>query len=229
MKPFPSITVLAFISLCGLVRANFLADFGESPYVQNESVLGIDGWENRLPTETDTRERALVESAPWGEGKPVLVLRGASIKKGFPELVGGRVSITFTLAVQGVGPVLPGRQFRIFFEGAPIGEIYYEPGPDGGFGYAGGGDGRSGGILCVPQSEILENAFYTFTLEIDPDQQTFQIAVTGKKADGSCLDFIAENITFLSSGNTQPKVKAVHILTGKSIEVFLGSLTIELK
>ena len=227
MKQCAAVAVLTLFT--SLARADFLADFGTPPYVLNESVLGIDGWENRLPTEIDTKETARVESVPWGDGKPALVLRGASLKNLFPPLVGGRLSIMFTLAVQATGKVLPGRQFRIFFGGPPVGEISYVPGPEGGFGYAGEGDGRSGGILCVPQADIRENTFYTFTLEIDSDQQMYHIAVSGEKADGSPLAVKAENVAFLSPGKANPKVTAVYILSGKRLEVYLGSLALELK
>lgn len=230
MKPHTIIPFLALLGFCGLARADFVTSFSAPPYVRDETVLGMDGWENRLPTEKDTTETARVESVPWGDGKPALVLREASLKNtSFPPVVGGRATITFTLAVQTTGTVLPGRQFRIFFGEVPIGEIYYQPGPEGGFGYAGEGDGRSGGIQAVPQSDLRENSFYTFTLEIDADQQTYQIAVTGEKSDGSPLAFKAENVAFLPPSKPNPKVNAIYILSGPLLDVFLGSLAIELK
>jgi len=229
MKPRLTLSFLALVAFCGPSRADFRANFSAPPYVRDETVLGIDGWENRLPTDKDTRGTARVEAVPWGDGSPALVLRGASLKNLFTPVAGGRTAITFSLAIQATGKVLPGRQFRIFFGGAPTGEVYYMPGPEGGFGYAGEGDGRSGGIICVPQSDILENSFYTFTLEIDMDQQTYHIAVTGEKADGSPLTFKVENVAFLSPGKPNPKVDGVYILSGQRLDVYLGSVAVELK
>lgn len=224
--------LLAFVtfSFIGLLRADFKPDFSAPPYVLNQTVLKVDGWEDRLPTEEDTTETARLAPVSWNQDKPAIVLERSSLKNiSFPPAKSDRVSIAFSVAVDVLGQVQPGRQFRIFFTGAPIGEVYYDADPEQGFGYHGVNDGRTGGTVCIPSADVVNNSYYTFLFDLNAATQTYDISVTGKKADGTPLAFKAENIPFLSPLKGDLSVNGVHLLSGPWLNVYLGSLAIEAK
>lgn len=225
----PSI-ILAFgiLSLPSLVRADYTPDFAASPYVLDGTVLGVDGWDNRLPTDKDTAESAIIASVSWNKDKPAMALQRANLHNAsFPPATGDRVSVAFSVAVEFSGELRKGRQFRIFFGGAPIGEVYFDPDVELGLGYHGGGDGRSGGKICVPNANLVDNSNYNFLFEINAADQTFNLSVTGKKSDGSPLAFTAEGVPFLSPSKGVLSVDRVSILSGPNLNVYLGSLAIE--
>ena len=220
----------AVLCLPALVRADYTPDFAAPPYVLEGTILGVDGWQNRIPTDKDTSDTARVVPVAWNQDKPAILLVKSNLANvAFPPAEGDRVSITFSLAVDAPGKVAPGRQFRIFFGTTPIGEIYYDAGDTQGFGYQGGGDGRSGGTICVPKEDIVDSSYYTFSLDINFADQTYDITVTGKKSDGTPLAFKAEAVPFLAPSKGTPGTKGVYVLSGSSLNVFLGSLAVAAK
>lgn len=230
MNIHPILATCAVLCLSTPVRADYTPDFAAPPYVLEGTILGVDGWENRLPTENDTSDTARVVPVAWNENKPAILLVRSNLRNvAFPAAEGDRISITFSLAIDAPGKVAPGRQFRLFFGATPIGEIYYDAGDTQGFGYQGGGDGRSGGTICVRKEDIVDSSYYTFSLDINFADQTYDISVTGQKSDGKPLAFKAEAVPFLAPSKGTPGTKGVYLLSGSSLNVFLGSLSIVAK
>jgi len=224
--------LIACVVLClpSLVLADYTPDFAAPPYVLEGTILGVDGWENRLPTEMDTSDTARVVPVAWNQGKPAILLVKSNLANvAFPAAEGDRISITFSLAIDAPGKVVSGRQFRIFFGTTPIGEIYYDAGETQGFGYQGGGDGRLGGTICVRNEDIVNNSYYLFALDINFADQTYDLSVTGQKSDGKPLAFKAEAVPFLAPNKAAPGTKGVYVISGSSLNVFLGSLAIVAK
>lgn len=225
---FATSAVFITLALPGELRSDYTPNFAEPPYTSGLTVIGIEGWENRLPSEGDNSETAIVENVSLNEDKTVIALENASLKNiSFPPAYGELVTLTFSVAVDFHENVPKGRHLRIWTAGTLLGEIYYEANDEGGFGYRGVGDGRSGGIICVPFEDIAENSFYTFTIDIDASTQSYSISVTGLKADGSPLAYKAEGVEFLSPGKGTVEIKGIHLLTTSKLRAYFGSLAIE--
>ncbi len=215
-------------------RADFTPDFGASPYGMDQTIIGADGWEPRLPTPTPNLDSARVIAVRWNQYKPAVMLRGANLKNvSFHPATGDKVEIRFSLAANfpeqgGLG----GRQLRIWFGDAALGEIYFNqnPGDDGGLGYHGDGGGRTGGTICVPKAEVKINSYYDFTIKADMGKQTFSISVTGEKKDGTPLAYKADDVPFLPGKNPpHPQINSITIMSGPRTAIYLGSLAIESK
>ncbi len=206
-------------------HADYVTAFSVPPYVLDRSVIGVDGWENRFPPKDDQPSYAArVVALRWNDGKPGLMLRGASLKRSsFEPMSGERQRISFQLAVN----FAEGRSrklIRIIFNPAVFGEVFFDQGAEGGLGYLGDGGGTSGqGTIVLKRPEVKINSFYTFTFDLDFGKQTYDVSVTGEKKDGSPLAYKANGLAFQPSSARPMKVESLLILgTG-----CLGSLCVE--
>jgi len=228
MKIICSVISFVAFTLPAVVRADFRSSFASPPYEAGKSVLGLDGWEDRVPNGRDSEGSARVEKLDWNEGKSVLMLRRANLKNdSFDPISGDVVSFSFDLAISSSALARSGRQFRIWVSGVPIGEIYYDSSESGGLGYGGDGDGKSGGTIIVPKSEMLENTLYTISLNIDKRQQRYDISVRGSEKNGPT--YKAEGVAFLPTSKAITAIKGVYILSGSGFDVYMGFLAIEEK
>ncbi len=212
--------------------ADFTPDFGAAPYAMDQTILGVDNWEYRLPDrEQNTPESARVVQLPGNQLKPGLEIKGANLMNtGFPATTGDKMSVSFSLALEIPTYKPSGRTFRLFLGGAPVGEIYYEEGEEGGFGYGGENDGRGAGTIFLPQAEIGENSFYTITLDIDGASLNYDITVKGIKGDGSPFNFEAKGVPFTGKVLTSPvAVTGIFMISTPRLTVYMGSLAIESK
>jgi hypothetical protein len=220
------LTVASLLRLtCLPLRADYSADFKAAPYVPNQTVLGRDGWDHRLPTTEDRSATARVVLVRWNNYRPAMVMKGANLKNTIPPTTGGKVTITFDLAVTFPDAGPKGKQFRLGFAGAPCGEIFMDVSPDGGLGYQADGSGR-GGVVALTKGETKVNAFYTFIVTIDYSKMTYDVAITGTKKDDSPFHYKTEAIPFESKTKS---VSGIYILSGSALTAYLGSLSIQSK
>jgi len=207
------------------LRADYVTTFSVPPYVLDQSVVGIDGWENRFPPKDDQPSYAArVVALRWNDYKPGLMLRGASLKRtAFGPMSAEKLKITFQLAVN-FAEGRSGKALRVIFWPATFGEVFFDQGVGGGLGYQGDGSGMKGqGTIVVRKDDIQVNSFYTFTLALDYGQQTYDISVAGAKKDGSPFRYKAEGVAFQPTKTKTTKIDSLLILgTG-----YLGSLAIE--
>lgn len=232
MKTPLSVFAFAIFTLSLLnVRADFIPNFGAAPYAMDQTVIGVDGWEYRLPDrEQNTPDMARVVQLANNGLKPGLELKNVNLRNvSFPPATGDKITVSFSLALEVPKGKPLGRSFRLWFGSVPLGEIYFEEGEAGGFGYGAENDGRTGGTLCIPQADVSDNNFYTFTLEIHSTQLTYDLTVTGEKADGSPLNFKATAVPFLGPMKKEAVVDSISIISSPRVNSFLGSLAIESK
>lgn len=206
-------------------RADYVTTFSIPPYVLDESVIGVDGWENRFPPKDDLPSYAArVVALRWNGGQPGLMLRGASIKRSSPETtLSEKQKVSFQLAVN----FAEGRNrklLRIIFDPAVFGEVFFDQGPEGGLGYGGDALGSPGqGTLVLKRDEVKINAFYVFTFLLDFNKQTFDLTVTGEKKDGSPFSWKTDEAPFPS---IKPRPRAMKSLLILGTGVF-GALAVE--
>ncbi len=210
----------AFFLVTEAVRADLAAKFSVPPYQLDASVLGVEGWESRLPGEPSPDQVASVREVRWNKYAPALILRRASIKNIFPRTVGSRVQVTVRLAVTfPEGGQL--HQVRIGFGNAPFGEIFFDAGTNGGLGYGGPGDARTG-IIALPHDQVKLNSFYTYSILLDYDAMTYDLSLSGTKRDGSPLAYEAKALPFMSKTNS---LDSVFIITGQTVITYLTEIS----
>src|SRR6187200_2026664 len=91
--------VFILAAVCGLwlgtppLRADYTSDFNKPPYAANQSVIGRNGWDYRLPTTEDRSDTARVVVVRWNAYKPAMVLKGANLKNIIAPPAGEKVTI----------------------------------------------------------------------------------------------------------------------------------------
>jgi hypothetical protein len=204
-------------------RADYAPHLGAAPYALEQTVVGVDGWMKRLPSLSDNPDSARVVALRWNDGQPALALRGANMKNtSFPAATGERVHIAFHLALtfaerNGL------REFRMWFDGAPIGEVFFDF--KSGLGYGGAGN-VSGGTVILPREEIAINSFYDYDIFLDYKKQSYGITVRGRKKDGSPLEYAAQDVAFLKKEG-KSGVHSITILNSSRLPVYLQGMKIE--
>src|SRR6185437_13252266 len=162
-----SAVTLAFCLCIASVHADYATTFSTPPYTLDQSAIGVDGWDYRLPTLSGKPDTARVVAVRWNGYKPALMLKAANLKNSdFPQTTGAKVKITFDLAVNFPDGGPKGKQFRLGFAGAPFGEIFFDQGAEGGLGYQADGSGK-GGIVALRKADVKINSFYTYTVVVD--------------------------------------------------------------
>ena len=202
-------------------RADYSTTFTTPPYALDQTVIGTDGWTDRLPTEKAKPDTTRVVAVRWNNHRGALMMKGANLKNTFPPTVGDKVKITFDLAVNFPDNAAR-RPFRLGFTGAPCGEIFLEGGADGGLGFQADGSGR-GGVVALRTPEVKINSFYTFAMTIDYAKRTYDLTLSGQRKDGSPFQHRAEGVAF------EAKTKAVsslYIIADGTITAYLGSIVI---
>ena len=203
--------------------ADYATTFSTPPYSVDQSVIGIDGWEYRLPTATDDSDKARVVAVRWNGYKPAMMMKGANLKHPVPPTTGGKVKITFDLAVTFPDKGGALKQFRMGFTGAPCGEVFMDLGPEGGLGYQADGSGR-GGIVALKKAEVKINSFYQFTVAVDYTKLTYDLTITGVKKDGGAFNYKTSGVAFESKAKG---ISTIYILSGGGLTAYLGSLAIQ--
>ncbi|MCC7519169.1 MAG: hypothetical protein IT578_08295 [Verrucomicrobiae bacterium] len=199
-------------------RGDYIANFRAPPYVLDASVIGVDGWEYRFPSRANrplAPYEARVVALRWDDEKPGLRLQGASLKRtSFGTLSSEKVQISFRLAVN-FADAAPRRNkaLRVIFWPETFGEIFFDDSMKGGLGYQGDGLGKPGqGTIVLPRAEIKTRSFYTFTLLLDFGKQTYDVAVTGVKKDGSPFAYKADGVEFSPSKAPVNKIETLLLL-----------------
>ena len=212
------------MALKDLLNANLGSPSGP-PHVLDQSLVGLDGWENRFPPKDDKPSYAArVVPLRWNEYRPGLMLRGVELKRSsFKPPAGEKLKITFQLAVN-FAEGRQGKSLRVIFYPAVFGEVFFDQGADGGWGYQGDGFGRPGqGTIVLRRSDVKINSFYRFTLLVDFKQQTYDITVEGQKQDGGPFAYRAAGVAFQPSQVRAEKFDSLLLLgTG-----YLGSFAVE--
>lgn len=206
-------------------QADYTPDFSSAPYVSNQTALDVDGWQRRLSSAVQEPDSIRLMNLRWDDYRPALRLREASIKNSFSATTGEKVTISFRMALNfpdGNGR----RELRMWFGGAPIGEIYFDRGADNGLGYAGAGS--SGGIKILSKNEIKTNSFYNFHIALDYAKRTYSIAVSGQKQDDSPFAYQTTNIAF-PEGSKDKAVSSLYLINSSRVTAYLSALKIESK
>jgi len=204
-------------------RADYATTFTTPPYTVDQSVIGVDGWEYRLPPTTEDSHKARVVAVRWNDYQPAMMMKGANLKRPVPQTTGGKVRITFDLAVNFSETGGSLKQFRVGFVGAPCGEIFMDLSGEGGLGYQADGSGR-GGVVALKKAEVKINSFYKFTVVVDYTKMTYDLTITGVRKDDTAFHHKAEGQPF----ETKAKgVSMIYILSGGALTAYLGSLSIQ--
>jgi len=218
MKPLLFASVLLTLASA---RADYTTHFTSPPYVLDQTILGTDGWNDRILTETSKPDTMRVVAVRWNAYKQALVMKGANLKHPFEPTKGEKVKIIFDLAFTFPDKGLR-KTFRIGFIGAPCGEFFMDAGPDGGLGFQADGSGR-GGVVAVKKAELKTNAFYTFVVAIDYAKLTYDLSITGEKKDGTPFQYKADGVPFESKAKS---VSSLYIIAGNEVTAYLGSLQV---
>ncbi len=218
------VTVAPLMGIClSSARADYGSTFTTPPYAIDQSVIGVAGWDYRLPTTEDHSEKARVVAVRWNGYQPAMMMKGANLKNVIPPTTGGKVRVAFDLAVTFPDAGGTGKQFRLGFAGAPCGEIYMDLGAEGGLGYQADGSGR-GGVVALKKGEVKVNSFYHYAVLIDFPKMTYDITITGVKRDESPFSYKAEGVAFESRSKA---VTSIYILSGGSLTAYLASMEIK--
>jgi hypothetical protein len=212
----------ATVVLTAGAHADYSTTFNVPPYQLDATILGIEGWEPRMPGGTDQGLSARVCPIRWNKSVPALVLRKASIKNAFPKTEGQHVKVTVKVALAFPRPGAQLQQFRLGISGAPFGEIVFDAGPEGGLGFGDGGGRKTKVVL--PRDEVKMNSFYTFSILVDYDAMTYDVNVTGIKYDGT--PFLHET-KGLPIETTRKSMDSMLILTGAQINAYVGEISIQ--
>lgn len=216
-------SILSAGMMMAAAYADYTASFEDPPFKIGETILGINGWQPRLANASpdDAAETARLVKVRWDGYKPAAVLSGASIKTEFPKTEGARVQVTVRLAITYADKASPLQQFRLLSD-APYGELVFSANENGGLGL-GNGTGRDMKVL-VPFKDLKPNSYYTFKATINYDQMTYDIVITGEKADGTPLNFEEKNVAFES---TKTGINGVAIINSRDVRVYLQQLSVE--
>jgi hypothetical protein len=223
IQHFFPVVVATLCFVAAPLRADYATNFDQPPYVANQTVIGRDGWDYRLPTTEDRSNTARVVPVRWHKYQPALMLKGANLKSAFAQSKGEKVTIIFELALTFPDSGPTGKQFRLGFFGAPCGEIFMDLSPTGGLGYQADGSGR-GGLVALKKDQVKVNSFYTFTVVIDYGKMTYDLTITGVNKDGTPFHHESEAISFESKSKS---VTGLYLLSGGALTGYLKSLSIQ--
>lgn len=212
-------TLAASLVLACPAQADLAGAFTVPPFKLNESIVGIEGWELRLPRPEDDGFSARMIAVRWDEGKPALLIDGVSLTKSFPPVTGSKVKVTIILALT-FPRVVKLRPFRISI-GAPFREFVLDA--KGGLGF-GDGTGQSAAETIVPLDQLKPNSYYTISILVDNDAFTYDLDVTGQKLDGTPLSYQKKGVAFDSKNSF---LKSVYIISSNSVRVYMKELSIE--
>jgi hypothetical protein len=209
-------------------RADFTSDFSQTPpYTIDQTVFGVQGWENRTASELTSEDTARVVAVRWNGGKPAMRMRGANMKNvGFEPIsgghAGGHIRLAMSIALNFSEGKLNGHPLRIWFGGIPLGEIFLS---EEGLGTGGAGTGRDGGVICLPRKDIKVNSFYSLTLDINTADGTYGVSVTGQKSDGSPFQYRGSGVSM--EGKSNGTISGIYIISSPTMIAYLGSLSIK--
>jgi len=221
----PTVTLSAFLALGVLsmssLRADYTVPIADPPFSLGKSIIGIEGWEHRVDAHKN-EDAARLARVRWDEGRPAIILSGASIKNDFPKTEGSKARVSLRVAFLFPQANIELQQFRLLIGGAPFPEIVFQSNKDGGLGI-GDGTGRKMDVL-VPYSEVKSRSYYTLTVLVDYDQMAYDVTISGVKADGSPLNFERKGVGFES---TNPGMQGMAIITANSVRSYISQLSIE--
>jgi hypothetical protein len=202
-------------------RADYTTHFSSPPYVLDQTILGTDGWNDRLLSVKGDPDSMRVVAVRWNAYKQALMMKGANLKATFEPTKGDKAKIIFDLAF-----TFPDRghlkPFRIGFGGAPCGEFFLDAGPEGGLGFQADGSGR-GGVVALKKSELKINSFYTFVVTLDYARLTYDLSITGQKKDDSPFQHKVEGVAFESKTKS---VGFLYVIADRAVTAYLGSVQV---
>jgi hypothetical protein len=216
------VAALTFIFIAAAAHADYVCKLDSSPYAVDRSIIGIGGWEYRLPTTEDHSDRSRVVDLRWNEYNPALMLKGANLKNTFAPTKSAQVIITFDVAFTFPDHGATGKQFRLGFMGAPMGEIFMDLGSEGGLGYQADGSGR-GGMVVLKKADMKVNSFYRFIVKVDYASMKYEVAITGHRKDGVPFHFKSGKAPFESKATS---VSGLYLLSGAGMTAYLGGIAV---
>lgn len=218
-----SVVALAAVLLtASAALADLTTPFTAPPFKLGSTLIGLEGWEMRLPNTLDNGTIARLVNVRWDDYRPAALLDGASIKNAFPATTGSKVRVTAQVAFTfpAAGPDLA--QARILIGGAPFGEIAFKCHRDGGLGFS---DGTPKNLkVLVPIKDLKGNSYYAVTILVDYDSSTFDVSITGEKPDGSPLAFEEKAVPFEAQ---KKAMQGVSLITSKVARTYLRQLLVE--
>lgn len=171
------------------------------PYTLNSTILGHDGWVKSDGTSSASAHAKVVQ-APWDSQGGSNALRlwrettdttSIRLKHDLAEPFEGEVTVTVGMAFN--FPNTSGRTLFGFVDGAngrsPI-VFGFSNSVTGGLFYRGSHDWDE--VIFLPRDQVRLNSVYTFTLSINVATETFDLSVSGLKADGTEYFFSQSNL-----------------------------------
>jgi len=195
--------VLPFASSLNAADA-YSTTFATPPYTLGTTVIGTDGWVLPSAGSSSASTLATVIAAPWDSNARVLSLAGSATNNrlknsSFTAFTTGEVEANASLAFDATTSH-SGRYTQVAFQdltstSSPLtfGLNYTST---GGLYYQARGDVE---VVILAKSDVKLNALYVFSLDIDLDASTFDILVTGIKADDSPFTYSQSGITWTGS------------------------------
>ena len=205
---------LGLALLPSVALAELDSRFVVPPFVLNESVVDIGGWEmvykDPHPVHIDPNMALLVDSPVLNASQPTALelktmLKNPNVR--FEDL-GDRFVIEVQFAVSFEprysfdGPV--NFRFGSTNEASPF-HFGFHYGEDGGLYF----QGRGGRVILLPKADMLQNAAYTFTVEVDARAGTFRVLVTSPGDDA--LRFESEEIPFQDGMSPSGKIAGFYL------------------
>lgn len=206
--------VLGLVFLPAVVQAELDSRFVVPPFVLNESVVDTDGWEmvykDPHPVHIDPMMARLVDSPVLNATQPTALELKTMLKN--PEVrfedlgdrfvVETQFAVSFDPRYSFDGPV--NFRFGSTNEASPF-HFGFHYGEDGGLYF----QGRGGRVILLPKADMLQNAAYTFTVEVDARAGTFRVLVTSPGDDA--LRFESEEIPFQDGMSPSGKIAGFYL------------------
>lgn len=183
-------------------QAAYHTEFETPPFNLDSTIIGTGGWISSAGA-SSALAHAKVVKAPWGVGDDSNALRlwretsdtnSIRLKNNLDEPLEGQVKVTIGMAFDFSGN--SGRTNFAFFDlsqnHSPL-LLGFINSSSGGIFYRGIKDNPD--VVILAKEDVKPNSVYTFTLSIDINAQTFDLLVSGLKADGSDFLFAEEGIS----------------------------------
>lgn len=215
-----SFVAAAFFAAATFAHADYAAPFTAPPFKLNEPIIGIEGWEPRLPGPASSSARLI--AVRWDGGAPAVLLDGASLKNDFPKTTGQKIQVRIQIAITFPDAAPKLQQIRFGFPGSLFREIVFEGSPGAGLGF-GNGTGRGTQVL-VPFEQLKPNTYYTIVVTIDNASSTCEARITGLGRDGAALDVTAKDLAFDTKAASA--LSSVFIISSPAVRAYLKEFSV---
>ncbi len=177
-------------------QADYETKFNEPPYELGKTIVDVDGWVPTKSSNNGSKAYGIMVVAPWDSTSTVLRLQGGDntqkvrVKNSSFAPFSGEVKVVVGMAFNfdPLETAVKGARSSFAFFDLASGRSPISFGLDydanGGLFYDASTATTPNYVKILDANEIKMNSLYEFTLLIHLEQETFDIFVTGLKADG---------------------------------------------